>query len=348
MVGKISRRASKNMKISDFDYCLPKELIAQSPTLPRDMCKLLVLDKKTGIFSDTIFKNIEDLLHEGDVLVFNDTMVIPARIILTVENRKVEIFLTKRITETDWYAIGSPGKMLKPGKIFFFGDENATIMEILDDGQRLIRFSAGGEKLDNLLNKYGSPPYPPYVKNKDIEFKQYQTVYASNKGSVASPTAGLHFTKNLLSRLKKKGIQQEFVTLHVGLGTFMPVKVENVEDHKMHSEFYSMDSATVKRLNKAKKEGKRIIAVGTTAVRVLESSYKNDFKPFYGETDIFIYPGYEWKCVDAIITNFHLPKSSLLLLVSSFAGRDAILCAYRHAILNQYRFYSFGDAMFIM
>jgi S-adenosylmethionine:tRNA ribosyltransferase-isomerase len=336
------------MKISDFDYNLPKRLIAQSPTLPRDKCRLLVLDRTTRDIDDIIFNEIEKYLKKGDVLVFNNTMVIPARIILNIEGKKVEIFLTKKISENEWYAIGFPGKKLKPGKRFSLGDEHLDIADILDDGQRLIRFSVKEKKLEKLLKKYGSPPYPPYVKNRNIDFTEYQTVYASVKGSVAAPTAGLHFTKGLLKKLSEKGIRQEFITLHVGLGTFQPVRTDNVEDHKMHSEFYSIEKDVAERLNDAKRQGRRIIAVGTTTVRVLESSYKGRFKPFFGETDIYIYPGYKWKCVDALITNFHLPKSSLLLLVSSFEDKDLIMKAYRHAMENGYRFYSFGDAMFIL
>ncbi|MFC1749366.1 tRNA preQ1(34) S-adenosylmethionine ribosyltransferase-isomerase QueA [Pseudomonadota bacterium] len=338
------------MKTESFDYDLPKELIAQSPVLPRDNCKLLVLNRSEESLSDTVFYKIGDFLREGDVVVFNNTEVIPARIKLEHEGRPVEIFLTRQQSDNKWLAIGSPGKMLKIGaKYSFEGGESVEIVNILEDGQRLVRFSVGGMELEELLKKIGAPPYPPYVTNENIDFEEYQTIYASKKGSVAAPTAGLHFTAELMSSLKDKGIQLEEVTLHVGLGTFQPVKAEHVEDHKMHSEVYSLDEEVAVRLNAAMKEGRRIIAVGTTSVRVLESCYdaNEGFQPGYGETDIYIYPGYQWKCVNALITNFHLPKSSLILLVSSFAGKDFVFKAYQHAVDEKYRFYSFGDAMFI-
>ena len=281
--------------------------------------------------------------------------MIPARIKFLHENKKIEIFLTKRLGENTWLAIGKPGKLLKKGAKFeIMTGLSVRIAEVNADGQRLVEFSVNGlspedSDFDEILKKIGSTPLPPYIKNSSASFDDYQTVYAKNKGSVAAPTAGLHFTKRLLEKLAKKGIGLEFVTLHVGPGTFQPIKTERVEDHKMHSEYFSFDKDTANRLNYAKKDGRRIIAVGTTAVRVLESSYdkKSGFTPGFGETDIFIYPGYEWKCVDGLITNFHLPKSTLLLLTCSFGGEDLILKAYREAVKNKYRFYSFGDAMFI-
>lgn len=338
------------MKTSDFNYDLPKNLIAQSPVSPRDKCKLMILDRKKREIIEKKFYEIVDFLKSGDVLVFNDTKVIPARIKCMVNGKEVEIFLTRQINDRDWYAIGKPGKILRKGnRIEISDDLGLEIIDVLDDGRRLIRFSKSGEELERIIDEVGSPPYPPYIKNENISFEEYQTVYASRKGSVAAPTAGLHFTENLMNRLRRNGIQIEFVTLHVGLGTFMPIKTDDVKNHKMHTEFYELKKETANRLNGARNEGRRIIAVGTTSVRVLESTCrKNVFCPGLGETDMFIYPGYKWKCVDGLITNFHLPKSSLLLLTCAFGGREFVLEAYEEAKSKRYRFYSFGDAMLIL
>lgn len=337
------------MEISDFDYYLPQELIASIPFEPRDACKLMCLDRADGTINHKHFYDLAGFLKKGDVLVFNDSKVIPARILFKHANKNCEIFLTTKVGADEWLAIGKPGKVLQPGNEFKLSDNlSATVVEILPDGQRLIRFSLAGEMLDKALIKIGLPPFPPYIKNTKAKMEDYQTIYAANDGSVAAPTAGLHFTDSLFSKLKAQGVQLEFVTLHVGLGTFLPVKSQKVEDHLMHKEVYSLDQQVAERLNKAKAEGRRLIAVGTTAVRVLESSFtENGFRAGMGETDIYIYPGYKWKCVDAMITNFHLPKSTLLLLVASFAGKEFMEKAYQEAIKQHYRFYSFGDAMFI-
>lgn len=337
------------MKTSDFNYTLPRNLIAQSPSKPRDCCRLMVLNRDDQKILHTKFNNINEYLDDGDMIVFNDTKVIPARIKLKYNKKDVEIFLTRQISETDWLAIGKPGKLLKPGNEFKIRGLTIKISKIMEDGQRVISFSKRGKEMDRLLNKIGSPPYPPYVTSEKIPFDNYQTIYASKKGSVAAPTAGLHFTNRLLGRLKKKGVQLEFVTLHVGLGTFQPIKVENIKKHTMHKEYYELNEATAKRLNEAINKKKRIIAVGTTSVRVLETSFKTGkgFISGIGETNLYIYPGYKWKCIDALITNFHLPKSSLLLLTCAFGGKDFVFKAYKEAVKEKYRFYSFGDAMFI-
>jgi S-adenosylmethionine:tRNA ribosyltransferase-isomerase len=342
------------MRISDFDYVLPPELIANEPANPRDACRLMVINKsdinKKGVgFEHRVFNELPDLLREGDILVFNDSKVIPARINFLHNGKKVEIFLIKKIEKTMWLVIGKPGKLLKKDAKFEINKRlSSTVIQVNDDGQRLVEFSADGD-FDEILKEAGSTPLPPYIKNSTASFEDYQTIYAKKQGSIAAPTAGLHFTEKLFEKLRNKGVGLEFVTLHVGLGTFLPVKTDNPEDHKMHSEYFSFDKETADRLNEAKKAGRRIIAVGTTSVRVLESSYdtKTGFKSGFGETAIFIYPGYEWKCVDGLITNFHLPKSTLLLLTCSFGGKDLILKAYSEAVKKKYRFYSFGDAMFI-
>ncbi len=337
------------MKTSSFDYNLPRELIAQDPAVPRDACRLMVLGKKKHTIDHAIFNELGDYLRKGDVLVFNDSKVIPARIIFRHNGKEAEIFLTKKLTDAKWLAIGKPGKILQPGCVFDLDHKlQVSIHKILPDGQRLIEFSGDMKRFDEILRRIGKTPLPPYIKNSSSKFADYQTVFAREKGSVAAPTAGLHFTRRLLGSLRKKGVQLVFVTLHVGLGTFLPLKAQNIEEHVMHSENFSIDSRSAKLLNKAKRNGRRIIAVGTTSVRVLESSFgKNGFKPGFGETAIYIYPGYRWKCVDGIITNFHLPKSTLILLICSFGGREFMLKAYREAVKKGYRFYSFGDAMFI-
>lgn len=339
------------MLTESFDYVLPEELIAREPASPRDSCRLMVLDRSRESISHGGFRDILTLLRAGDVLVFNDSRVIPARLMLRHKDRMVEIFLVKRLSELEWSALVRPGRLIQPGLELEVSDQlSLSVQGIQDDGQRIIRFSAGDPVQREVLNHVGAPPYPPYIKETTASFDDYQTVYAQEEGSVAAPTAGLHFTDELLVELQKKGIQQEFVTLHVGLGTFLPIKSDAVEDHFMHSESYSLAPDVAERLNVAHAERRRVVAVGTTAVRVLEDSFEigKGFRSGQRETDIYIYPGYEWKCVDGLITNFHLPKSSLLLLVSSFAGTEFTLQAYREAVAQAYRFYSFGDAMLIV
>ncbi|MCA9374366.1 tRNA preQ1(34) S-adenosylmethionine ribosyltransferase-isomerase QueA [Candidatus Peregrinibacteria bacterium] len=338
------------MNVQDFDYVLPESLIATEPASPRDSCRLMLVNRKDETLEDRRFFELVDLLREGDVLVFNNSKVLPARLLLEHKGREVEIFLTKRLSETDWLTLVRPGKLLVPGVSVRVGkDLELEIVKVEEDGQRLVRFSDGGEIQNRVLQEVGHTPLPPYIKNSRADFDDYQTVYAEDEGSVAAPTAGLHFTENLLQKLEQKGVQLEFVRLDVGIGTFRPIKTDKVEDHFMHSERYILREDVASRLNTAKKEGRRIIAVGTTSVRVLEDGFDKGAGFLAGEreTNIFIYPGYEWQCVDGLITNFHLPKSSLLLLVSAFAGKDFILRAYEKAIQESYRFYSFGDAMFI-
>ena len=338
------------MRTESFDYILPEEFIARDPVSPRDACKMMVLDRAQQHVNHHIFRDLKDLLKPGDVLVFNDSRVIPARLLLRHKDRIVEVFLTKRVSETDWLAMVRPGRIFKPGTIIQVSDSlSLEVQAIQEDGQRLVRFSAGDPLQSEVLRHVGEPPYPPYIKETNASFEDYQTVYARDEGSLAAPTAGLHFTDQLLGDLVARGVQQEFVTLHVGLGTFLPLKADKVEDHFMHYESYSLSQDAADRLSEAKRAGRRIIAVGTTAIRVLEDSFDvNDgFQAGDRETNLFIYPGYEWKCVDALITNFHLPKSSLLLLTCSFGGTEFVLKAYEEAVANHYRFYSFGDAMFI-
>jgi|WetSurMetagenome_2_1015567.scaffolds.fasta_scaffold145610_1 S-adenosylmethionine:tRNA ribosyltransferase-isomerase len=338
------------MQISSFDYDLPPEFIAAEPVYPRDACRLMVINRDKGTIDHRSFFELPGLLRPTDVLVFNDSKVIPARILFRHGNKKVEIFLTKRLDDGKWLAIGKPGKVLEKGAKFVISDElSAEITDVMPDHQRVVDFSMKGPEFDAILNKVGSTPLPPYIKNSQSSAEDYQTVYARERGSVAAPTAGLHFTESLIEKLKEAGVSVEFVTLHVGLGTFLPVKTDIAEEHKMHTEYFNISDDTCKRLNAARKAGRRIIAVGTTAVRVLESSFDaaRGFRPGFGETDIYIYPGYKWKCVDALITNFHLPKSTLLLLTCSFAGKDFVMKAYGEAIKKKYRFFSFGDAMFI-
>lgn len=338
------------MKLTEFSFELPPELIAQKPAEPRDSCRLMVLDRSAATIQDKHFRDLETLLQPGDVLVMNNSRVLPARILFKYEEKQVELFLLRKVDSEHWIAIGKPGKVLVPGKTFQLEHGlSFEVQEVFPDGQRRVRFSLAGKELEEVLEKIGVPPFPPYIKNPEASFEDYQTVYAAEKGSVAAPTAGLHFTKELLERLQTKGVQLEFVTLHVGLGTFLPVKTKTIEDHHMHSELFLLDQNVAERLSIAKKDGRRIIAVGTTSVRVLESTYgKSGFQAGYGETAIFIYPGYQWKAVDGLITNFHLPQSTLLMLVSAFAGKDFVLRAYNHAIEQKYRFYSFGDAMILL
>ena len=338
------------MKLSDFDYSLPKALIVQKPVSPRDHSRLMVLDRKKKKIGHRHFYDIIDCLRKGDVLVLNDTKVFPARLIgqRRETGGKVEIFLLKPVNNNTWEAlIGNRRK--KVGQVVEFKKGlSCEIIKKIDDSVWLVKFNKSGDSLEKLIDQIGQTPLPPYIKATGFR-NRYQTVYAQYRGSVAAPTAGFHFTKSLIGKLKKQGIQFEFVTLHVGLGTFEPVKEENARKHKMHSEYAVLNEAAAERLNQAKKEGRRIIAVGTTSVRTLESfNIKGKFKAGKKWTDIFICPGYRFKAIDAIITNFHLPKSTLLMLVMAFAGKGFIAKAYQEAVNKKYRFYSFRDAMLII
>ena len=340
------------MRTDDFDFYLPENLIAQHPVKDRDTSRLLVLDKKTGEIEHKKFRDIINYLNEGDILVLNDTKVLPARLFGTKidTNAHIEVLLLKKIEKDSWECLVKPAKRIKIGTIISFGDGllKAKCTYIGEEGIRRFEFIYEGIFYE-ILDKLGTMPLPPYIKEKLEDKDRYQTVYAKNIGSAAAPTAGLHFTKELLEKIKKKNITLCYITLHVGLGTFRPVSVEDVTKHKMHSEFYSMDKETAKILNNAKKNNKRIIAVGTTTTRTLETiiTKYNEFKECNGFTDIFIYPGYTFKGIDALITNFHLPKSTLLMLVSALSSKEIILKAYKEAVKEEYRFFSFGDAMFI-
>ena len=340
------------MKVEDFDYVLPEELIAQTPLEKRDSSRLLVLDKETGKTEHKHFYDIIDYLEEGDTLVLNDSKVLPARLIGVKEetNAVIEILLLKNIEKDNWECLVKPAKRIKEGTIVSFGDGKlkAKCIKVLEDGIRHFELQYQGILME-ILDELGTMPLPPYIHEKLEDQSRYQTVYAKEVGSAAAPTAGLHFTKELLKKIEEKKVNIAYVTLHVGLGTFRPVSVEKIEDHEMHKEFYTMTKEVADLLNNTRKNGKRIIAVGTTSTRTLEtiaSKYK-EFKECSGWTDIFIYPGYEWKAIDCLITNFHLPKSTLVMLVSALAGKEHILNAYQIAIEEQYRFFSFGDAMFI-
>jgi S-adenosylmethionine:tRNA ribosyltransferase-isomerase len=341
------------MKTEDFNYELPESLIAQTPLKNRDQSRLMVLDKVTGEIEHKHFYDIIDYLEEGDVLVLNDTKVIPARLIGEKEDTKavIELLLLKEIGDDTWESLAKPGKRLKIGTIVSFGDGllKAKIIEKMDEGIVHVKLLYEGILME-ILDKLGTMPLPPYIHEKLVDQSRYQTVYAKNVGSAAAPTAGLHFTKELLKKIEEKGIIITYVTLHVGLGTFRPVEVDNILEHKMHSEYYVMNEDTANILNSAKEEGRRIIAVGTTSTRTLETIATNNKGRFIacsGDTDIFIYPGYKFKAIDCLITNFHLPKSTLVMLVSALASKEYIMKAYKEAINNKYRFFSFGDAMFI-
>ena len=339
------------MKTDDFDYYLPEELIAQHPAEKRDHARLLVLDKETGEKENKYFYDIIDYLNPGDVLVMNDTRVIPARLFGHREDKEesIEVFLLHNIEEKTWECLVRPGKKMKIGTKIIFSDElSAKVKDIKEDGNRVIEFYYEGI-FNEILDKLGNMPLPPYIKEDLDEPEEYQTVYSKNPGSVAAPTAGLHFTKELLKQIEEKGIKLAYLTLNVGLGTFRPVSVDDVNDHKMHSEFYSISQETADIINKAHANGKRVIATGTTSVRTLETVYKNkgELTADSGWTDIFIYPGFEYKVVDALITNFHLPKSTLVMLVAALTSKDMILDTYKYAVKENYRFFSFGDAMFI-
>ena len=340
------------MDVKDFDYDLPEELIAQDPLEDRSSSRLMVLDKKTGEVSHHIFKEIIKYLRPGDCLVLNNTKVIPARLYGVKEGTmaKIEILLLKRKQNDVWETLVKPGKKAKPGTKIIFGDGILTgeVIDVVDDGNRLIQFSYDGI-FEEILDKLGQMPLPPYITHQLKDKNRYQTVYAKYDGSAAAPTAGLHFTKELLNEVKEKGVDIAEVTLHVGLGTFRPVKVDNVLDHHMHSEFYMVSQEAADKINNAKNNGGRIISVGTTSTRTLESAADENgmLHECSGWTDIFIYPGYKFKVIDCLITDFHLPQSTLVMLVSALAGREHILSAYKKAVEEKYRFFSFGDAMFI-
>ena len=340
------------MKVEEFDYNLPEELIAQTPLKKRDASRLMVLDRKTGEIEHKHFSDIIDYLEEGDTLVLNDTKVLPARLIgeKVDTGAVIEILLLKNIEGDDWECLVKPARRIKVGTVVSFGDGllKAQCIKELDQGIRHFKLIYEGILLE-ILEKLGTMPLPPYIHEKLADQTRYQTVYAREVGSAAAPTAGLHFTKELLERIKDKGINIAFVTLHVGLGTFRPVSVSSVEEHEMHSEYYHMNKKTAELLIKTKKEGHRIISVGTTSTRTLESimTKYHEFRECSGWTNIFIYPGYKFKAIDCLITNFHLPKSTLIMLVSALAGKENIMNAYNTAVEEKYRFFSFGDAMFI-
>ena len=340
------------MDVKDFDYYLPEELIAQDPLEDRSSSRLMVLDKKTGEIQHKIFKDILDYLKPGDCLVLNNTKVIPARLFGVKEGTqaKIEILLLKRKENDIWETLVKPGKKAKPGTKIIFGDGLLVgeVIDVIEDGNRLIQFSYEGI-FEEILDQLGQMPLPPYITHTLKDKNRYQTVYAKYDGSAAAPTAGLHFTKELLEKVKAKGVDIAEVTLHVGLGTFRPVKVENVLDHHMHSEFYMVSAEAAEKINATKDRGGRVISVGTTSTRTLESAADESgrLKECSGWTEIFIYPGYKFKLIDCLITNFHLPQSTLVMLVSALAGREHVLAAYEEAVKEKYRFFSFGDAMFI-
>jgi S-adenosylmethionine:tRNA ribosyltransferase-isomerase len=339
------------MLLSEFDYFLPEELIAQHPCEPRDHSRLLVLDKNTGAILHQHFFDLLQYVNAGDILVFNDTRVIPARLIGSKAETggKVEVFLLNRKSGNNWEVLVKPGKKARPGTIIMFSDRlSCKILESTDFGGRVVQFIFQGI-FEEILDELGETPLPPYITEQLADKERYQTVYARERGSAAAPTAGLHFTKELMNRLQDKGIRLAFVTLHVGLGTFRPVNTENIADHVMHREYYSVLPETAELINKTKQQGGRVIAVGTTAIRTLETATVNGvLEAKSGWTEIFIYPGYTFKMVDAAITNFHLPKSTLLMLISALAGQENIFNAYKEAVKQQYKFFSFGDAMLII
>lgn len=338
------------MLVSDFDYYLPENLIAQKPVEPRNSSRLMTLFPKEERIEDSYFYELKKYLTPGDTLIFNDTRVIPARLIgKRSSGAKIEVFLLRRVDGVTWETLVKPGKKARVGTEVIFSDKlSCVIRDNTDFGGRIVEFKFNGI-FEEILDELGETPLPPYINEKLEDSERYQTVYAKEKGSAAAPTAGLHFTKEEMRELKDAGVNLGFLTLHVGLGTFRPVKAENIEEHKMHKEYYILPDDTAKLVMETKAKGKRVIAVGTTAMRTLESAATgvNAIEGKSGATEIFIYPGYEFKIVDALITNFHLPKSTLLMLVSAFAGMEFILKAYEHAVKEKYRFFSFGDAMFI-
>lgn len=340
------------MKVTDFDFYLPEELIAQHPLEKRDDARLMLLDKENGKIEHKIFKDIIDYLESGDCLVLNDTRVLPARLIGVKEETggKMEFLLLKRVDKDTWETLVKPGKRAQIGTKFLFGEGElkAEVIGMGEEGSRIVKFEYEGI-FEQALDKLGEMPLPPYITEKLEDKEMYQTVYSREKGSAAAPTAGLHFTEELLERIKDKGVNIVFLTLHVGLGTFRPVKVENITEHNMHSEYYSMTKATADIINKTKENGKNIIAVGTTSCRTLETigDESGTVREQSGWTDIFIYPGYKYKIVDKLITNFHLPQSTLIMLVSALARKESVINAYETAVKEKYRFFSFGDAMFV-
>ncbi len=340
------------MRRQDFSFDLPQELIAQDPLKDRASSRLLVLDKETGETSHHVFREIKDYLHPGDCLVINDTKVIPARLIGSKigTDAKIEILLLKRKEDNVWETLVKPGKKAKPGARISFGEGLliGEVIDVVEEGNRLVRFTYDGI-FEEILDQLGQMPLPPYITHQLEDKNRYQTVYAKHSGSAAAPTAGLHFTPELLREIKDEGVDIASVTLHVGLGTFRPVKVDNILEHHMHSEFYQIEESEAEKINRAKEKGGRVICVGTTSCRTIESAADKNghLRAGSGWTDIFIYPGYKFKLLDCLITNFHLPESTLLMLVSALAGREHVLAAYEEAVKERYRFFSFGDAMFI-
>lgn len=340
------------MRRQDFSFDLPQELIAQDPLKDRASSRLLVLDKETGETSHHVFREIKDYLHPGDCLVINDTKVIPARLIGSKigTDAKIEILLLKRKEDNVWETLVKPGKKAKPGARISFGEGLliGEVIDVVEEGNRLVRFTYDGI-FEEILDQLGQMPLPPYITHQLEDKNRYQTVYAKHSGSAAAPTAGLHFTPELLQEIEGEGVDIASVTLHVGLGTFRPVKVDNILEHHMHSEFYQIEESEAEKINRAKEKGGRVICVGTTSCRTIESAADENghLRAGSGWTDIFIYPGYKFKLLDCLITNFHLPESTLLMLVSALAGREHVLAAYEEAVKERYRFFSFGDAMFI-
>lgn len=341
------------MKRQDFFYELPEELIAQDPLADRESSRLLVLDKESGVISHHVFREITDYLSEGDCLVINDTKVLPARLIGSKEgtNAKIEILLLKRRENNIWETLVKPGKKAKPGTRIIFGGGILTgeVVDVVEEGNRLIQFTYEGI-FEEILDQLGQMPLPPYITHQLEDKNRYQTVYAAHTGSAAAPTAGLHFTPQLLEKIEAQGVEIAKVTLHVGLGTFRPVKVDEITDHHMHSEFYQINEEAAEKINRARENGKRVICVGTTSCRTVESAAGEDgrLRACNGWTEIFIYPGYQFKVLDCLITNFHLPESTLIMLVSALAGREQVLGAYEEAVRERYRFFSFGDAMLVV
>ncbi|MGL5869418.1 tRNA preQ1(34) S-adenosylmethionine ribosyltransferase-isomerase QueA [Clostridium chrysemydis] len=340
------------MNVSDFDFYLPEELIAQHPLEKRDSSRMMVLDKETGEIEHKHFKDIVEYLKEGDTLVLNNTRVMPARLIGSKENTggKIEFLLLKRLEGDKWECLAKPGKTARVGRRFTFGDGQlkCEVIEVLDTGNRIIEFEYDGI-FEEVLDSLGEMPLPPYIHERLEDSERYQTVYSKEKGSAAAPTAGLHFTEDLLEKIKNKGVNVVYLTLHVGLGTFRPVSAKTIDEHIMHSEYYELSKETADVINETKKLGNRVIAVGTTSTRTLETiGYENGMvREESGWTDIFIYPGYKFKVVNNLITNFHLPESTLIMLVSTLAGKEHVLNAYNEAVKEKYRFFSFGDSMFI-
>lgn len=340
------------MKVSDFNYELPEELIAQHPLAQRDSSRLMLIDKDSGVIRHEVFSSLPDFLEAGDLLVMNDTRVLPARLLGVREDTggHVELLLLNRLDANTWVTLAKPGKSVRPGRSFSFGDGalRAEVLSVREDGNRVVRFHYEGI-FEEVLDRLGEMPLPPYIHEKLQDRERYQTVYSRAEGSAAAPTAGLHFTPELLDRIRAKGAETAFITLHVGLGTFRPVKVREITEHAMHSEYYAITEETARVIEEARRAGRRIISVGTTTTRTLESVMRDHGRitACSGWTDIFIYPGYQWQIVDCLITNFHLPESTLIMLVSAFMGHENTMRAYQVAVAEKYRFFSFGDSMFI-